>query len=138
MVPCVPKPMAMTLKRKILLFLVPVALLMLFAGYEGIRVWWYRGYSKGARTGILRKMSEKGPPYCKYLSGELVLQGAQPGQLPEVWEFSVDDDGDKSPIVKQLHEAEKSGDRITLNYRQDLHSLFRCTPSEYFVVSVEK
>jgi hypothetical protein len=125
-------------KKKFLLILVPFAVAALFAGYEGARVAWYRGYSVGARTGVIRKLSVKGPPYCKYLSGELVLQGAQPGMPIETWEFSVDDDSDKNPVVQQLHAAEKDGSRITLDYRQDLHSLFRCTPSEYFVVKTEK
>jgi hypothetical protein len=129
----------MALGKKSLLILIPIALVVLFAGYEGARVWWYRGYSVGARTGVIRKMSIKGPPYCKYLAGELVLQGTQPGQPVETWEFSVDgDDSTKNPVVRQLYEAEKDGSRITLDYRQDLHSLFRCTPSEYFVVKTEK
>jgi hypothetical protein len=128
--------MAMPSKR--LLILIPVALVVLFVGFEALRVWWFHGYSKGARTGVVRKVSVKGPPYCKYLSGELVLQGGQPGQAPEVWEFSVDDDGDSSPIVVALKDSERSGARVTLDYRQDLHSLFRCTPSEYFVTRVEK
>ena len=128
----------MALSKKKFLILVPLAVGLLFAGYEGARVAWYRGFSVGARTGVVRKLSVKGPPYCKYLSGELVLQGAQPGQPAETWEFSVDDDSDKNPVVQQLHEAEKDGSRITLDYRQDLHSLFRCTPSEYFVVKTEK
>jgi hypothetical protein len=127
----------MALGKKSLMILVPIALLLLFVGYEGARVWWYRGYSVGARTGVVRKLSIKGPPYCKYLAGELVLQGTQPGQPAETWEFSVDDDTDKNPVVKQLHDAEKSGERVTLDYRQDLHALFRCTPSEYFVTRVE-
>ena len=54
-----------------------------------------------------------------------------------MWEFSVDDDTAKNPVVKQLHDAEKSGERVTLDYRQDLHALFRCSPSEYFVTRVE-
>ena len=41
-------------------------------------------------------------------------------------------------LARELHEAEKSGARVTLDYRQDLHSLFRCTPSEYFVMRLEK
>jgi hypothetical protein len=127
----------MALGKKSLMILVPIALLLLFVGYEGARVWWYRGYSVGARTGVVRKLSIKGPPYCKYLAGELVLQGTQPGQPAETWEFSVDDDTDKNPVVKQLHDAEKSGERVTLDYRQDLHALFRCSPSEYFVTRVE-
>jgi hypothetical protein len=127
----------MALGKKSILILVPIALVLLFAGYEGARVWWYRGYSVGARTGVIRKLSVRGPPYCKYLAGELVLQGTQPGQPVETWEFSVDDDSDKNPLVKQLHEAEKSGERVTLDYRQDLHALFRCSPTEYFVTKTE-
>src|SRR3954462_12084098 len=130
--------MALPRKTKWILILAPVALLLLFSGYEGLRIAWYRGYSKGTRTGVVRKVSVRGPPYCKYLSGEMVLQGGIPGQEMEVWEFSVDDDSEKSPVVNALKEAEKSGERVTLEYRQDLHSLFRCTPSEYFITKVSK
>ena len=129
----------MALDKKKLFVLVPVALVFLFALVEVTRVWWFRGYSKGSRTGIVRKVSIKGPPYCKYLSGELALQGGQPGQPPEVWEFSIDGADDPSnPLVVKLNEVERSGERVTLSYRQDLHSLFRCTPSEYFVTDVSK
>ncbi len=129
----------MAIDKKKLFILIPVALIILFGLVEGGRVWWYRGYSKGSRTGVVRKISIKGPPYCKYFSGELALQGAGPGQPPEIWEFSIDgEDSDKNPLVATLKDAEKSGERVTLNYRQDLHSLFRCSPSEYFVGSLEK
>lgn len=129
----------MTLDKKKLFILIPVALIVLFALIEGGRVWWFRGYSNGSRTGIVRKVSIKGPPYCKYFSGELALQGGQPGQPPEIWEFSIDGaDDTNNPLVVKLNEAERSGERVTLNYRQDLHSLFRCTPSEYFVTGVDK
>ncbi|MBS1153685.1 MAG: hypothetical protein H6Q89_5383 [Myxococcaceae bacterium] len=129
----------MALDKKKLFILVPIALVFLFTLVELTRVWWYRGYSKGSRTGVVRKISIKGPPYCKYFSGELALQGGQPGQPPEIWEFSIDGaDDEKNPLVVNLKEAERSGARVTLNYRQDLHSLFRCTPSEYFVGSLEK
>ena len=117
---------------------IPVLLLLVFVSFEALRVWWYRGYSKGSRTGVVRKVSVKGPPYCKYLSGEMALQGGVPGQEQEVWEFSLDDDSEKNPSVHSLKEAEKTGERVTLDYRQDLHSLFRCTPSEYFVTGVSK
>lgn len=128
----------MTLPPKKFLLAIPLALIFLFSAFEGLRVWWFRAYSKGSRTGVVRKVSVKGPPYCKYLSGELVLQGTQPNQAVESWEFSVDDDDDKNPVVTGLKEAERTGNRVTLTYRQDLHSLFRCTPSEYFVTGVEK
>ena len=34
--------------------------------------------------------------------------------------------------------AALAGTRVTLRYRQDLKSWWRCTPHEYFVVDVEK
>lgn len=129
--------MALSKKAKLALFLLPVLLVLLAGAGLGLRYWWFRGYSKGTRTGVVRKVSIKGPPYCKYLSGELVVAaGAQ--LQPEVWEFSVDDDTETNPVVVALHEAEKKGERVTLHYRQDLHSLYRCTPSEYFITKVEK
>jgi hypothetical protein len=129
--------MASSRRWKWLLVVVPFALILLFAGYEGIRVWWYRGYSTGSRSGVVRKLSVKGPPYCKYLSGELSVQATNT-LAPENWEFSVDDDADTNPIVVALHDAEKKGTRVTLDYRQDLHALFRCSESEYFITKVEK
>ena len=129
--------MALPAKTKLLLALAPVALVLLFGSWKGVQYWWYRGYSQGTRSGIVRKVSIKGPPYCKYLSGELAVQGATPMQN-EIWEFSVDDDTEANPIVVALKEAEKKGHRVTLEYRQDLHSMYRCTPSEYFVTRVEK
>lgn len=97
-------------------------LLGVFAGVSlvavilGLRFWWNYGYSRGARTGIIRKVSEKGPPYCKYLSAELVLQGNLPGQALEVWEFSVDDNSDKNPLVQQLYTAAREGSKVTIQY----------------------
>lgn len=123
-------------KAKLFLVLLPILGVLLFAGFKGIEYWWYRGYSKGTRTGVVRKISVKGPPYCKYLSGEMLVQGT--AMAPEVWEFSVDDDSDANPVVVALHEAEKKGEKVTLTYRQDLHAMYRCTPSEYFVTKVEK
>lgn len=128
--------MALPKKAKLILVLVPIALVLIFGGYQGVRYWWYKGYSKGTRTGIVRKVSTKGPPYCKYLSGEMQVQGT--ALQAEIFEFSVDDDSESNPIVKDLQEAEKKGEKVTLHYRQDLHSLYRCTPSEYFVTKVEK
>jgi hypothetical protein len=114
-----------------------VALLVLALSFVTLKLWWYRGYSRGSRTGIVRKVSVKGPPYCKYLSGEMAVQGNGLAQI-EIWEFSIDDDSDKNPLVKQLKDAERSGDRVTIDYRQDLNQWYRCTPSEYFVIGVEK
>ena len=125
--------------KKKALILGPLALIAVFLLVTLGRVWWFRGYSKGTRTGVVRKMSVKGPPYCKYISGEMVLQGGAPGQPQELWEFSVDgDDNDQNPLMVALKGAERSSEKVTLAYRQDLHSLYRCTPSEYFITGIEK
>ena len=131
--------MAVTLakKTKWLLVLAPVALVLLFAAAQALRVWWYRGYSKGSRTGIVTKVTVKGPPYCKYLEGEMKVGGTAT-MTPETWKFSVDDDSETNPIVVALKEAEKKQIPVTLDYRQDLHALYRCTDSEYFIIKVEK
>src|SRR4051812_308610 len=130
--------MALSRRGKVRLVLGILAVLVVFVGVEALRVWWFRGYSRGTRTGVVRKLSYKGPPYCKYLLGEMALQGTMPGQPVEIWEFSFDDEKEGNPVLAEVHKSEKSGERITPRYRQDLHSLFRCTPSEYFVTGVEK
>jgi hypothetical protein len=131
--------MVLSRKVKVGLGLFPISLVLLFVAYEGLRVWWYRGYSVGTRSGIVRKVTEKGPPYCKYMSVEMaVVTGGAMTNGADLWEFSVDDDKPTSPIVVALKAAEKTGDRVTIDYRQDLHSLFRCTPSEYFATKVER
>ena len=130
--------MPVSRRSKIRLVLAAIAVVVLFVGVEAIRVWWFRGYARGTRTGVIRKLSSKGPPYCKYVSGEMALQGTVPGQTVEIWEFSVDDENEKDPVMQALHDGEKTGTRVTVQYRQDLHSLFRCTPSEYFVIGIDQ
>jgi hypothetical protein len=128
----------MTLGPKVKIGLALFAVVGLLAAWQGVRFWWYHGYSSGERTGIVRKLSVKGSPVCKYAEGELALVGAAPTQNVEVWTFSVDDHSDGNAIMKQLREAERTGTRVTLHYRQDLKSWWRCTPHEYFVTQVEK
>jgi hypothetical protein len=126
--------MAIGRKLKVLGLLLGVAGLV--AAWQYLSYRFKFSYSNGTRTGIIRKISVKGPPYCKYLAGEMALQGAF-GQPTEVWEFSVDDHSDKNPLVKTLHTAERDGKRITLEYRQDRSIWWRCNPSEYFITGVE-
>jgi hypothetical protein len=128
----------MTLGPRFKIAIAIVAIVGLMAAWQGIRFWWYHGYSSGERTGVVRKLSVKGSPICKYAEGELALAGSAPGQNVEVWTFSTDNHSDPNPIMKQLREAERTGTRVTLHYRQDLKSWWRCTPHEYFVTSVEK
>jgi hypothetical protein len=110
----------------------------ILAAWQGLRYWWYHGYSQGERTGIVRKIAVKGSPICRYAEGELALTGAAAGQAVETFTFSVDDQSDNNPIMKQLREAERTATRVTLHYRQDLKSWWRCTPEEYFITQVEK
>lgn len=124
------------MRKKLLLIGIPLALILLVAGFLSLRWWWYRGYSRGTRTGVVRKLSYKGSPLCKYFSGELVLVGSS-AMNPQVWEFSVEDpDG---PIAKKLQAAERHGRRVTLEYRQDLGNkgkLLNCSPSDYYITGI--
>lgn len=126
----------MKIGRRGWLILSGVGLVGLVALWQGFRYWWYHGYSVGERTGVLRKVTVKGTPLCKYLEGELVLSGSGVGMPAEVWTFSTDDKSDDNAIVKALHSAARSNDRVTLKYRQDLKSWWRCTPHEYFITGV--
>ena len=122
--------------RRIVIFAV-LGLFALVGGAQGVQYMWRHGFSKGERTGVIRKISVKGSPVCKCLSGELVLAGGT-AMNAEVWEFTVDNNDDDDPVVKALHEAERSSSRITLKYRQDKPLWWTCNPLEYKVVDVVK
>jgi len=113
-----------------------VAVLSLLAAWQGLRYWWYKAYSVGERTGFLRKLTIKGTPMCKYVEGEMALIGAVPGSVAETWTFSIDGTGQDQPVYKKLEVASRSDKVVTLKYRQDLKSWWRCTPHEYFVTDV--
>ena len=77
----------MAFGRKTKLILAGMGLAGLVAGWQGIRFWWYHGYSSGERTGFIRKMSVKGTPMCKYLEGELALRQTRSGrvEVTQMW-----------------------------------------------------
>jgi hypothetical protein len=123
-------------KAKLILGLVGV--LALVALWQWVSYFFKVGYSRGERTGIVRKISVKGPPGCKFLEGEMALQGSTVAQQQDIWKFSVDDDGEGNPIVQQLKKAEHDAARVTLEYRQDKEIWWRfCNKSEYFVTKVQ-
>lgn len=131
--------MALSRMAKFKIFLVFFGLMALVALWQVARYYYYRGWAKGTKSGYLRKVQLKGPPYCKYILGEVVLQrGGEVAQGGEVWEFSVDTRDENAQIVKDLHDAEKTGKLSTFSFRQDLNMWWRCAPTEYFVVGVEK
>lgn len=116
--------------------LVGVGLLVVLGGWQGVYFLTRSGYSNGTRTGLVRKVSKKGPVYCKYYEGEMAMPtGALAG---EIFNFSVDDDSDNNPIIADLQKAEREGTRVTLHYRQDRPLWWRCNPNEYFIQRVEK
>ncbi|SRR5260370_27181585 len=128
----------MAFGRRLKMVLVSILVIGALAGYQALKYWWYKGYSRGSRTGVVRKLSIKGPPYCKYIAGELSLTGSAPGQPAEIWEFSLDNKHESNPLYHSLQSAERNGKPVTLEYRQDLKMWWRCTPSEYFVTGVQK
>jgi hypothetical protein len=138
----------MTIPRKVKVLLVLVGVLGLVGLWQYLGFLFKYGYSRGSRTGIIRKVSVKGPPYCKYLEGELALQGGVAGMNQEIFTFTVDNDGDATPLVQSLHKAEREGTRVTVDYRQDKHIWWRCNgggkagggeypDSQYYAVKIE-
>jgi hypothetical protein len=132
--------MAMSRMGKLKVFFGVIGLLGLVALWQVGRYYYYLGYAKGTKSGYLRKLQTKGPPYCKYVLGEVVLQrGGEVAQGGEVWEFSIDSGDEHAPVLfKELRDAEKSGKLVTFQFRQDLHMWWRCAPTEYFVTGLEK
>jgi hypothetical protein len=130
--------MALSRRGKIGIVLAVLAVLVAVGAWQGLSFVLHRGYAHGTATGVVRKVSVHGPPYCKILTGELVYQGGQSAQKPELFDFSIDDYSDGNPVMTQLREAERSGTRVTLHFRQDLKPWWRCNPSEYFITGVEK
>lgn len=130
-------------RTKVLLGL--FAALSLVAFYQLAKAWWLHGYSQGTRSGVIRRISYKGSPLCKYWLGEMVVtatafNGVQTSTAtaPEIWEFSVQAPSEKDPLILQLQDAEKSGQRATVSYRQDKGRWWDCTPTEFFVTGIAK
>jgi hypothetical protein len=95
-----------------------------------------RGYSEGVRSGQVIKFSRKGVAYKSY-EGSLNLGGMSKdsdGSLtPNTWEFTVIDPA----VVKQVSEAQESGQHVSLHYVQWLVSPLSMG-SEYEVDEVRK
>jgi len=75
-------------------------------------------YSEGARSGVIYKLSYKGVIYKSH-EGEMNLGGmAQTGKdgslAPNIWYFTVTDPA----IVKEIEEVQRTGDRVTLHYKE--------------------
>ena len=128
--------MVFLFKGKRSLVSLPMLLILGVVGWQTLRYWWYHGYSKGSYQGIVRKVSYKGPPYCKYVSIEIVVGGATVMQ-PVVKEFTLDDDSDGNPLFQKFKDAEKTQKSILVDYRQDLKKWWACAETEYYAVGIE-
>lgn len=96
-------------------------------------------YSEGTRSGTVQKFSKKGFIW-KTWEGELNLGYARSqtsgdhgtSLVPAIWDFSaVDDD-----VAKRLLEAETSGDRVTISYKQYLLAGYNKGSTGYVVTGV--
>ena len=85
-----------------------VVLLALLAGYTWLVLNW--SYSTGERAGYVQKFSQKGW-LCKTWEGEMAIV-AIPGSLPEIFKFTVRDDGVAAIINSHM------GKRVSIAYEQ--------------------
>jgi len=126
-----------SIKGKVILGVVGV--LALVAAWQFFRAWWNHGVTAGTRSGIVRKIAKKGSPLCRYWMGELVITNqAVFGALPEVWEFNVDAKSDADVLIANLQKAEASGQRATLQFRQDKGKWWACSNIEFYVTGLNK
>ena len=101
-------------------------------------------YSNGDRTGVVRKLSEKGIAF-KTWEGELLQSGPSisPTDATQtnnqmlggtIWLFSVEKSNEA--VIKALKEAEAKGSRVTLHYNQFLKQVDWRGETTYFITSV--
>jgi hypothetical protein len=129
--PVVPgkKPRTLMKRLKIALLLAPLVLALLLAAYVWVvlRV----SYSEGERAGYVQKFSRKGW-ICKTWEGELAM-ATMPGTLPQVFRFTVRDDG----VAARINES--IGQRVALSYEQHRGLPTNCFgETEYFVVGAKR
>lgn len=88
-------------------------------------------YSNGERSGVVVKFSHKGFPLRTW-EGELAMGGMVTGGTPIVWQFSVDDPA----VIEKIKSAARSGQRVTLEYRQQVMTQSWKGKTPYFVTNV--
>jgi len=131
--------MAKPFVRVLMILAVPTVILGGVAAWQGTVHWWNKGYSTGTRTGVLRKVSMKGTPLCRYASVEMVMQGSVAlGAPTDGFEFTLDDSSEQNPLYQKLQEAERRGRPVTVQYRQDLHKWWwrDCVTTEYYATGI--
>lgn len=119
------------MKGKVILsgIAVVAVLFVLGWGYVIVGSW---TYSEGERTGIVTKFSHKGM-FVKSWEGELNIGGLEQGGIAQVWRFTVDE----PQMVEAVQQAQRSGERVTLKYRQQFQQQSWKGMTDYFIVGVE-
>ncbi|TAL40060.1 MAG: hypothetical protein EPN97_00975 [Alphaproteobacteria bacterium] len=93
-------------------------------------------YSEGARTGTVFKLSEKGS-LCKTWEGQMMTDGygRVEGQGNTAsFEFTVMD----KDLLPKIKEAERTGERVELEYRQAKWTWSCLQESEYVATGINK
>lgn len=119
------------MKAKLFLILTIILLIAMAVGAYFL----FGSFSNGTRAGVVIKMSKKGVIFKTY-EGELNTGGFadSDGQLTSsIWAFSVVDD----QVVRDLSDAELSGQRVKLHYNEKFYKLFFRGDTKYFVNKVE-
>lgn len=93
-------------------------------------------YSEGARTGTVFKLSEKGR-LCKTWEGQMMTDGygrVQGQGNTASFEFTVMD----KDLLPKIKEAERTGERVELEYRQAKWTWSCLQESEYVATGINK
>jgi hypothetical protein len=116
--------------RGILYFL--LFLLVIFGILYGLTGW---SYSDGERAGTISKFSRRGFMFKTY-EGVLNVGGfsGETGSLtPQYFDFSVKDDA----VAKQITDAVKTGQRVTLHYEEKIIRFPWNGETKYYITNVE-
>ncbi len=92
-------------------------------------------YSDGERAGTVSKFSRRGFIFKTY-EGVLNVGGfsGETGSLtPQYFDFSVDDDA----VAKQITQAVKTGQRVTLHYEEKILKFPWNGETKYYITGVE-
>jgi hypothetical protein len=93
-------------------------------------------YSEGTRSGVVYKFSKKGFVYHTW-EGELSLglneRDESGAIIPAIFQFSCSNE----EVAKQIIDAEKSGKRVTLHYKQYFLRGYSYGETEYDIIKVE-
>ena len=91
---------------------------------------YFANYSTGTRAGVVMKVSKKGV-LIKTSEGMLDI-----GTINDPWEFSVESGA--ADVLQQLEDAQSSGERVRLHYKEKFATFFWLGDTPYFVTQVDR